>query len=527
MEADPMSYQILIIDDHPCLREDLVRIVREACPDCEPKTAAAESEAMRLIAHQSFAMVVTDLRLGSDEQAACGGLAILRAAKRANPSAALVLVSSHLGSHLSQIRDSPADEVLDRSAPGFLDALASTLASMLALAYQNTQRCVLTVDLPGRHGGQHMSFALEPGMPQRQVTERPLTLDVALVKQAALAIGCLVANGSLRECNTLSRLVGSYLWDRLFREHQELLQVLGRGSGGPGGNAGLALRFTSGPEDLDLPLELLFDGQRFLALDHPLTRTIRCQPAAVHGDLPGRNGAQSVRLLLCAADTFSQELDNIPCVDAEVEALQEVFQRLAGKESTCLLASWETTYSDIRSRLRQSWQFVHYAGHGLYDEADSAGGKLLFWERACTRDQWRSIGCAQDRNAMLSKAHCFRGELQCLAMNELEHCLEISPPRIVYLNCCYSARTFGADAYCYRKSLGLLHAVVRAGVPIAVGHRWPVLDELSNVRFVREFYERLLEKRSPEQALLAARKSVSEHEAVWASPVMVMQMPPN
>ena len=75
----------------------------------------------------------------------------------------------------------------------------------------------------------------------------------------------------------------------------------------------------------------------------------------------------------------------------------------------------------------------------------------------------------------------------------------------------------------YSKSLGLVDSIVRAGVRIVVGHRWPLIDDEPSVRFVKTFYQRLLSEYPPDDALFWARKSVEDHDAVWASAVMVHQ----
>jgi CHAT domain-containing protein len=68
-----------------------------------------------------------------------------------------------------------------------------------------------------------------------------------------------------------------------------------------------------------------------------------------------------------------------------------------------------------------------------------------------------------------------------------------------------------------------MDAVVRTGVPITVGHRWPLVDNESSGRFVKTFYEKLLADYSPEQALFWARRAVMQDDPTWASAVMVVQ----
>ena len=68
-----------------------------------------------------------------------------------------------------------------------------------------------------------------------------------------------------------------------------------------------------------------------------------------------------------------------------------------------------------------------------------------------------------------------------------------------------------------------MDAVSRAGVPVVLGHRWPLTDTSSAEKFTETFFESLLRREAPEQALLKARQALPEQDPTWASAVMIVQ----
>jgi CHAT domain-containing protein len=138
---------------------------------------------------------------------------------------------------------------------------------------------------------------------------------------------------------------------------------------------------------------------------------------------------------------------------------------------------------------------IHYAGHGSFSSHDPQNSGIHF-----------------------------RGGTMYTA--ELSQLLEKHPPSLLYLNCCHSARAGTGDCLTYSKSLGLADAVVRAGVPAVVCHRWPVPDNDTTVAFVESFYRKLLCEYPPERALLSARRAIQQKDTLdsaWSSAVMIVQ----
>jgi CHAT domain-containing protein len=117
------------------------------------------------------------------------------------------------------------------------------------------------------------------------------------------------------------------------------------------------------------------------------------------------------------------------------------------------------------------------------------------------------------------------GKFLPMTAEQLTNCLGGSLPSLVYLNCCHSARTAYRHSLQYSKSLGLVDALADAGVPAAIGNRWPVTDTPENLEFVKEFYSALLREFSVERAILHARQKLRAHDTVWASSVALVQYP--
>ncbi|MFN0058859.1 MAG: response regulator [Planctomycetota bacterium] len=95
MCAEPTSLQrtwsVLLVDDDSAVLESLPPVL--AGPQIEVVTAANYPEALEALARQQFDLVITDLRL--EGQACRRGLDVVREAKRLQPQAAVVLMTSY------------------------------------------------------------------------------------------------------------------------------------------------------------------------------------------------------------------------------------------------------------------------------------------------------------------------------------------------------------------------------------------------------------------------------------------------
>lgn len=534
-----MAERILIVEDNENLRYDLRRQVNKAHPGCEIWEVTNEFEAIELVGKALFGLILVDINLQKEG----GGFDVLRAAKQREQNTQVIVVTSFpTDRHIRLVKEMDGFVYVNRNTPYYLELLDQEVGAALRLfEYRQQQRRVgLLLDLPEGAAQVPRVHILLSHYQDVRASRRPLVLNLDLLKGATAAIGSLVYIEEPEQRNALAQFVGRHIWNRLFRDHETLLLALGEAAGLARDPADLPIRVKSGSEALDLPLELIHDGRGYVALRHPFVRVISDAPP-VAPMLPTlleklANQETPLRILLLASDTCSLELGPIPLVDDEVDSIYTRLQKILplpfGPEVKVeVVHSWESNREQVLQKLRRGYHIIHYAGHGVYDRSNPGNSKLYFWERSCQEIEWRTMrgdlepwyGSHAQRNQATARARSLRGELQGVTARELANCFAQSAPSLVYLNCCQSAQSGGVQHRVFSKSLGLMDAVVRTGVPIVVGHRWPLLDSDSSVKFVEMFYSKLLAEYSPEQALFWARREVPEDDPTWASAVMVVQ----
>jgi DNA-binding NtrC family response regulator len=148
---------VLIVDVEPEIRELLVEYFRDhgfetaTAGDGRAAIAALERDPNR------YRLVVTDLQMpGAD------GLAVLRAAKAANPSCYVVIITGYasLDSAIQAVRLGAYDYLTKPFSMGQIDVLVQRVGDRLALETENRQ---LSRQLGGRSGSDR-DFAGEASM---------------------------------------------------------------------------------------------------------------------------------------------------------------------------------------------------------------------------------------------------------------------------------------------------------------------------------------------------------------------------
>jgi DNA-binding NtrC family response regulator len=135
-QLSPRALTVLVVDDEPDVRDLLVEYFRER--GCEVTAAAEGREAIGLIQRTPgrYTLVVTDLQLpGLD------GLAVLRAARDANPSVYVVIITGYasLDSAIEAVRLGAYDYLTKPFSLGQIDVIVKRMADRLSLEAENRQ----------------------------------------------------------------------------------------------------------------------------------------------------------------------------------------------------------------------------------------------------------------------------------------------------------------------------------------------------------------------------------------------------
>ncbi len=130
------ALDVLIVDDEPEIRELLVESFRDH--GFETSTAADGRAAISAIERDPsrYRLIITDLQMpGAD------GLAVLRAAKAANPSCYVVIVTGYasLDSAIQAVRHGAYDYLTKPFSMGQIDVLVQRMTDRLALEAENRQ----------------------------------------------------------------------------------------------------------------------------------------------------------------------------------------------------------------------------------------------------------------------------------------------------------------------------------------------------------------------------------------------------
>ena len=82
--------RVLIIDDHPVVREGIGRVLTSSLPDVEIGEAAGAAEAQEMMHARAWDLVMLDLTLAGDD-----GTVVLRRLRQTHPDVPVVIISMH------------------------------------------------------------------------------------------------------------------------------------------------------------------------------------------------------------------------------------------------------------------------------------------------------------------------------------------------------------------------------------------------------------------------------------------------
>lgn len=277
-------------------------------------------------------------------------------------------------------------------------------------------------------------------------------------------------------------------------------------------------RFVGPRWHLGLPYELLFRSydDKPLIIQHPVCRQVSGRPSSNTQTLGGilrrimsptnRSSASRnldlLRVLLIASSREHQQE-----VDKEVEALQELIERAAQARKIGVLiqryCTDEICYQQAGEAFeRCSYHIVHYAGDCLFDSQDPEQSGLGFWERPGRNGDWRY-----------------------LRTRELALRFQNSQTLLFFLSCNVGAMIGNQQSLKNCEYLGVIDALVQAGVPNILGHRWYITPASARC-FAEKFYEGLFAMQSPVRAVHYARRKMyilDPTDEIWMSSILVSQ----
>lgn len=320
----------------------------------------------------------------------------------------------------------------------------------------------------------------------------------------------LLASNKTWQMGKLWRPVAKEVGEGIYRElnsHPTLAKYLSSASL-PDSGPPLLLRFSSPVSSVRIPFELTHDFNDFLCLEHPIVRRASGRdlirsPQALSTLLRWiKTADEAFRILVIAAQPSNAQ-HQLPSLSTEVEMVKELVltelqDHLGVRVETIVLKGADASPRGVREAILQGAHFLHYAGHGLFD--DKLGEKS-------------GIVLEQD------------GLPKVLSAADLKSLVADSSLRFCFFNCCLSARS--AASRDRGDFAGLFEALLVGSVPTMLGHRWEVLDR-SSVEFARAFYTNLWRTFRFEDAVFAARKAVAlgdlgRDDPCWASPILIDQ----
>jgi len=308
----------------------------------------------------------------------------------------------------------------------------------------------------------------------------------------------------------LIKITGRELYQKLFDSHLAIAEAYQCGRSAAG-DARLRLHFM-GPRDfIGLPFELLHDGEgRPLALDHPICRMVTgqvCTKAPLDAAFLARQPTPDApRSALVISANVSGEiilkgrhfgLPPVPGVETEGLKVKAALEE-HGWQVTLLSGADLTLEAAIAALDGCNQDLVHYSGHGFYSQLDPDSSGLVLRNKD--------------------------GDVAVLDALRLRQLLKESRVRFVFLSCCEGAASSDGAQLLDSDYLGVMDALIAAGVPSALGYRWPVAAAGATM-LAQTFYDKLHQHGSLEMALLLARQEVRSQLAdqTWVSPILVLQ----
>jgi hypothetical protein len=233
---------------------------------------------------------------------------------------------------------------------------------------------------------------------------------------------------------------------------------------------------------IDLPWELLYDGEDFACLRYAVGRRLISEHASAAAPRRTKN---ALRVLVIADPTC-----DLPNARLEGEAVAARL-RAASNITVDLFTGDELRKHEFLLRINE-YDVVHFAGHAIHDVSQPDESSLVFADGSTTAF-------------------------------ELARFVRDTPPALVFLNACWSATETHVSNY-PAMMRGLGRTLLYAGVGAFIGYLIPVRDA-SAIELATYFYDELLLGHTVGESLRLARLTLIDRlrdprDVTWASVVL-------
>lgn len=260
---------------------------------------------------------------------------------------------------------------------------------------------------------------------------------------------------------------------------------------------GRSLTLVVDKDTAALPWEMACYGPKhrrtYFGTDLRLTRQFRTMLSGSPGIAPPRNKSFRVLVIADPASDDDLRLDGAANEGKQVvQILQEYKKKLAGTLDieifSCIGPKECNPVEVLALLLNETFDVVHYAGHGTFDSAKPNHSGWVF-----------------GHDLTLSAREIFRAR---------------QVPRVVFANACFSAvcnaGVTPSTEQANRKLAGLAEAFFERGVQNYIGTGWPV-DDTAAVQCARVFYDRVMSGKLLGDALADARRSIFNAGSTWGA----------
>lgn len=229
------------------------------------------------------------------------------------------------------------------------------------------------------------------------------------------------------------------------------------------------------------PWELFYDEEEFLGLTYNIGRFIEDPDTQI--PYPNIGDREEVKFLIIGDPT-----DNSLYAREEANDLNKSLKKIKNVNTTLLVGSKTASYSNVITKLKGNYDFIHFTGHGecFVEEPDESGIAL---------------------KGGILKAH------------EIKDIYGDNPPILVFINACES----GMEQQKYENRVsGLASSFLKNGINY-IGSIWVIHDTVA-YKTSRSFYNALLNGIPIGESLRNAKKLAYEHfkgkKLGWASYIL-------